>query len=218
MSHIYIIAGPPGVGKSTRGNEFIDPELEILNEDEIRHRYKIKGYADYNEYSLQKVRGTILQNLIKSHNFALELNLGFEHQYDYTLSLKRFSQDVKLDVILFFTDHLQLCQDRAFQRFKNGLHLVKPDIIEKMYNNTIPLLKTNFHAIDRLVMLDAKKTNEVSIQGIYSKAAESIKIFDKGSSWFADDVLPFIQEQLSIKRFENPSLKNWDDKDLGTAR
>lgn len=54
MSYIYIIAGPPGVGKSTRGNEYIDPELEILNEDEIRHHYKIKGYADYNEYSLQK--------------------------------------------------------------------------------------------------------------------------------------------------------------------
>lgn len=48
MSHIYIIAGPPGVGKSTRGNEFIDPEVEILNEDEVRHRYKNKGYADYN--------------------------------------------------------------------------------------------------------------------------------------------------------------------------
>ena len=218
MSHIYIIAGPPGVGKSTRGNEYIDPELEILNEDEIRHRYKIRGYADYNECSLQKVRGTVLQNLIKSKDFALELNLGFEHQYNYTLSLKRFSNEVKLDVILFFTDHLQLCQDRAVQRFKNGLHLVKPDIIEQMYNNTIPLLKANFQAIDRLIMLDARKTNEVSLQGIYSKAAENMKIFDKGSKWFKEDILPFIQEQLSIKRFDNPSLKNWDKDDLGPSR
>src|ERR1700749_234824 len=110
MSYIHIIAGPPGVGKSTRGQEFIPPELEILNEDEIRHRYKIKGYADYNEYSLQKVRGTGLQNLIRSKDFALELNLGFEHQYQYALSLKRFSNEVKLDVVLFFTVHLQLCQ------------------------------------------------------------------------------------------------------------
>lgn len=119
---------------------------------------------------------------------------------------------------MFFTDHLQLCQDRAVERFKNGLHLVKPDVIEKMYNNTIPLLKVNFQAIDRLVMLDARKTNEVSLQGIYSKAAENIKIYDEGSSWFKNDVLPFIHEQLSIKRFENPYLKNWDDSELGPSR
>jgi predicted ABC-type ATPase len=34
MSAIYIIAGPPGIGKSTRGHEFIDMGLDILNEDE----------------------------------------------------------------------------------------------------------------------------------------------------------------------------------------
>jgi len=218
MAHIHIIAGPPGIGKSTRGREYIDPELEILNEDEIRHRYRIKGYADYNEYSLQKVRATVLQNLIKEKDFALELNLGFEHQYSYALAMKRFSNEVKLDVILFFTDHLQLCQDRAIERFTKGLHLVKPDVIEQMYNNTIPLLKTNFQAIDRLIMLDARKSNEVSLQGIYSKAAENIKVFDKGAVWFRDDVLPFIKEQLAIKRFDNPSLKSWDDNDLGPAR
>jgi len=87
-----------------------------------------------------------------------------------------------------------------------------------MYNNTIPLLKTNFQAIDRLIMLDARKSNEVSLQGIYSKAAENIKVFDKGAVWFRDDVLPFIKEQLAIKRFDNPSLKSWDDNDLGPAR
>jgi len=160
----------------------------------------------------------VLQNLIRGKDFALELNLGFEHQYNYTLSLKRFSNEVKLDVILFFTDHLQLCQDRAVQRFKNGLHLIKPDVIEQMYNNTIPLLKVNFQAIDRLIMLDARKTNEVTLQGIYSKAAKNIKIFDRGAKWFNQDVLPFIQEQLTISRFDNPSLKGWDQNDLGSSR
>ena len=48
MSAIYIIAGPPGIGKSTRGHEFIDMELAVVNEDEMRFRYKAAGYSDYN--------------------------------------------------------------------------------------------------------------------------------------------------------------------------
>jgi predicted ABC-type ATPase len=164
------------------------------------------------------VRSTVLQNLIKAKDFALELNLGFEHQYNYALSMKRFSNEVKLNVILFFTDHVQLCQDRAIQRFKKGLHLVKPDIIEQMYHNTIPLLKANFHAIDRLIMLDATEDNDVLLQGIYSKAAEQIKVFNKSADWFGNDVLPFIKEQLAIQRFDNPTLKSWDKDDLGPPR
>jgi len=75
MSAIYIIAGPPGIGKSTRGHEFIDAELDILNEDEMRFRYKASGYADYNEYSIQRFKDIIRQNLIRDQNFALELIL-----------------------------------------------------------------------------------------------------------------------------------------------
>ena len=58
MSALFIIAGPPGIGKSTSGDEFINPGLDILNEDEMRFMYKAKGYADYNEYSIHRVRDT----------------------------------------------------------------------------------------------------------------------------------------------------------------
>jgi len=50
MSVIHIVAGPPGIGKSTKGFDYIDESLDILNEDEMRFRYKTKGFADYNEY------------------------------------------------------------------------------------------------------------------------------------------------------------------------
>jgi hypothetical protein len=87
-----------------------------------------------------------------------------------------------------------------------------------MYHNTIPLLKANFHAIDRLIMLDATEDNDVLLQGIYSKAAEQIKVFNKSADWFGNDVLPFIKEQLAIQRFDNPTLKSWDKDDLGPPR
>lgn len=40
MSQIYIIASPPGVGKSTLRESFIPPEMDILNKDEMRFKYK----------------------------------------------------------------------------------------------------------------------------------------------------------------------------------
>lgn len=75
--------------------------MDILNEDEIRFKYKAQGYADYNEYSIHRVRDTIRKNLIKDEDFALELNPGFVHQFEYTLSLKRFNYENKLYIVLF---------------------------------------------------------------------------------------------------------------------
>lgn len=47
-------------------------------------KYKAQGYADYNEYSIHRIQNTIRLELIKNHDFALELNLGFAHQFEYT--------------------------------------------------------------------------------------------------------------------------------------
>jgi len=85
MSSIHIIAGPPGIGKSTRGPDYINPNLDILNEDDMRLKYKEKGFIDYNEYSIFRVRDIIKQKLIRDEDFALELNLGFPHQYEYAV-------------------------------------------------------------------------------------------------------------------------------------
>jgi hypothetical protein len=47
VSVIHIIAGPPGIGKSTNGFDYIDEDLDILNEDEMRFKYRAKGYYIY---------------------------------------------------------------------------------------------------------------------------------------------------------------------------
>ena len=80
MSQIFVIAGPPGVGKSTSGAKFIDPELEILNEDEMAFKYRSQGYPDYKEQAIHRLTQTIRTKLIRNEDFALELNLGYpEH-------------------------------------------------------------------------------------------------------------------------------------------
>jgi len=194
MSLIYIIAGPPGIGKSTSGEDYIDPGLDILNEDEMRFKYKAKGYADYNEYSLYRVRDIIKSKLIK--DFALALNLGFEHQYNYALTLKNFNAENNLNVILFFTDDIQICQERARKRHENGLHLVKPDIIEQMYNNTLPLFKANFNNIDHAQFLHASENNNVISVAEFDKASNNLIIVNDTPDWFRNDLGTFIKKRL----------------------
>ncbi|MEO3403908.1 hypothetical protein AAFN85_08390 [Mucilaginibacter sp. CAU 1740] len=197
MADIYIIAGPPGIGKSTRGDEFIDPDLEILNEDEMRFKYKAQGYADYNEYSIHRVRNTIRQKLIRNENFALELNLGYEHQWEYILSVKNFNPENRLHIILFFTDDVKLCLIRAKERHANGRHLVKPSIIKEMYINTIRLLKNNFDRVDELILLDSDNETGLSLIANYDKQRNDLTILSENGAWFKNDIKPFIQNKLT---------------------
>jgi predicted ABC-type ATPase len=196
MSVINIIAGPPGIGKSTKGLDYIDEDLDILNEDEMRFRYKAKGFADYNEYSIYRVRDIIRRKLVRNEDIALELNLGYSHQYEYVLSAKKFNNENKLNIILFFTDSLQLCLDRAKIRHQNGLHLVLPETITEMYNNTIPLLKTNFDSIDSLSLIDASRKNDFFTVAEYSKASKKMELRGQNPDWFKNDLRPFIEQYL----------------------
>jgi predicted ABC-type ATPase len=211
MSEIYIIAGPPGIGKSTRGAGFIDPDIDILNEDDTKLRYKDKGFPDYNEYALTRVRNIIRHKLIRNEDFALELNLGFAHQYEYALSAKKFSQENKLNIILFYTDSLQLCLDRARERHISGLHLVKPEIIRQMFDNTIPLLKENFAAIDIIILLDANENNKLTTVAIYNKYARRLDIHDNSPGWFKNDLKLFIENYLAELKIEQPGIKPWEN-------
>lgn len=213
MSEIYIIAGPPGIGKSTRGHQFIPEDLDIVNEDEVRFKYKDAGFVDYNEYSIHRVRDIIKRKLIRNEDFALELNLGYPHQYDYALAMKAFNRENKLNVVLFFTDDLQFCQDRAKIRYESGLHLVKPEVISQMYHNTLPLFKTHFKAIDSAVFLDLGDHNSLTEVAAYFRENNKLELFQNDCIWFGKDLKPFIEQHLGLAAFPGPKLSPGDLKD-----
>jgi predicted ABC-type ATPase len=162
----------------------------------MRFKYKAKGFADYNEYSIYRVRDIIRRKLIRNEDIALELNLGYPHQYEYALAAKKFSNENRLNVILFFTDSLQLCLDRARIRHESGLHLVMPATITEMYKNTIPLLKANFNSIDNLNLVDANEENDFYTVAEYNKAAKKLELRGQNPDWFKNDLRPFIEEYL----------------------
>ncbi len=150
---IYVIAGPPGVGKSTSAHMLIPSGTVILDQDLAGNQYKKQGFVDYQYIAQLTTSQAIKDNLFAQRDFALELNLGFQSHYDYLKSILRFAGSIRVHLLLFFTDDLTLCIDRAKIRHVNGGHEVKPEIIEEMYANTMPLFKANsslFHTI-RLV-------------------------------------------------------------------
>lgn len=123
----YIIPGPPGIGKSTSGADFIPNGISLLDADLIAHRYKEQGFVDYKDIENFRFQSVLRDYLVSGKDFAVELNLGFQSHYDLVKRLKNFDKENKIEVVLFHTNDLQLCLDRAKFRHENGLHLVPPE-------------------------------------------------------------------------------------------
>jgi dephospho-CoA kinase len=90
--NIYLIAGPPGIGKSTNARKFIAPNLTIVDQDLAGYQYKKQGFADYRDLASLRTNQTIRECLFAQQDFALELNLGFQSHYDYLKSIVYFDQ------------------------------------------------------------------------------------------------------------------------------
>lgn len=45
--NIYIIAGPPGIGKSTVGYRFVPTDVSIIDQDLAAYHYRKDGFVDY---------------------------------------------------------------------------------------------------------------------------------------------------------------------------
>lgn len=94
-------------------------------------------------------------------SFALELNLGFPSHYEYLKSIVGFNPLNQVHLLLFFTDKLTLCLDRASIRHLNGGHEVKQEIIEEMYAATIPLFQQNANLFFSVRLLDVQNTTMI---------------------------------------------------------
>lgn len=158
MSVLHIIAGPPGIGKSTEGRFFV-PEsanVEILNHDAITLYYKAENEPDYENLSNIKANEFIQSKLKANESLGVEINLGYDNHYELLRYVKDKYPQYHVQVCLFFTDDVNLCLDRAFIRFKAGGHFVSSDTIYEMYNNTLTLLTKNAWLIDSLLLVNVE--------------------------------------------------------------
>ncbi len=129
---LYIIAGPPGIGKSTNAQIFIPNQVNILNHDGIETEYKKMGILEYEEQANQKMWSLIQANIALNIDFGIELNLGYASHYGGLKKIHGLCEHYEIYVILFFTDSESLCLNRAAQRGRSGGHRVEPTVVEDM--------------------------------------------------------------------------------------
>ncbi len=154
MPLLFIIAGPPGVGKSSSGKLFQPPNIDILNHDALFIYYKAKGEDNYEDLSNLKANEFIQQKLSNNESFGVEINLGYDNHYELLRYVKRKFPKYAITVCLFFTNEIQLCFDRAIIREKSGGHSVSEKVIREMYENTNNLLQNNTSLIDNIMLVD----------------------------------------------------------------
>jgi predicted ABC-type ATPase len=161
--NIYIIAGPPGVGKSSSSFDYVPDGISIIDQDLAAHQYKKDGFQDYQQLATFGVNQTIKNYLFEKKDFVLELNLGFQSHYDYLKSIAYFDSDNQVHLILYFTENIELCLLRAETRHRNGGHLVEPAIIEEMFENTFPLFRENVNLFKTIKFLDVSDMNILEV-------------------------------------------------------
>jgi predicted ABC-type ATPase len=154
MPVLHIIAGPPGIGKTTNAGIFIDERIFIENSDVAAVALKNQGDEDYQEIAFEQLRVNAEANCKRGIDFGIELNLGYQIPHYSYINHWRNKYSYDLDVTLFFTDSVALCIDRAHQREKYGGHRVAEKIIVDMYVQTLPLLRKNINTITHLQFIN----------------------------------------------------------------
>lgn len=88
--------------------------------------------------------------------------MGFQSHYDFLKSIIKFDSNNLIHLVLFHTGLIEMCIVRGHLRHKNGGHLVKENIIREMYENTIPLLKSNLKLFNTTTFIDvSNKGNNI---------------------------------------------------------
>ncbi|MFN3490029.1 MAG: hypothetical protein ACK4YV_12890 [Emticicia sp.] len=154
MPLLFIIAGPPGIGKSSSGKLFQPPNIDSLNHDALFLYYKAKGEDNYEDLSNLKANEFIQQKLSNNEDFGVEINLGYDNHYELLRYVKSKFPQYETTICMFFTNDLDLCLNRAIIREKSGGHSVSEKVIREMYANTLDLLQKNTHLVNNLMLVD----------------------------------------------------------------
>lgn len=102
--NIYLIAGPPGIGKSTNSEKFIPDDTLIIDQDLAGYQYKKLGFRNYQDLASMNTNRKIRESLFADEDFALEMNLGFSSHYDYLKSIASAAANKEIHLLMFFTD------------------------------------------------------------------------------------------------------------------
>ncbi len=162
----YVIAGPNGAGKSTVAFQLVPTGVEQLNADDIARQIRLT--QTHQEIVLQLTNDE-LQRRIGTHvqqreSFAVETNLHDYATWQYFLAFKQLGY--RFELIFLSTANLDILYNRVINRYLQGGHFVRQDIIRGRYESGLALLNYFFDKPDTLTLIDTSDRLEIVYQRV----------------------------------------------------
>lgn len=169
----YVIAGPNGAGKSTAAYSLIPAGVEQINPDDIARQ--LRQHSTQQEVVLQKTneeaRYRIEAHSARGESFGVETNLYDEATWQYFMAMQRRGYDF---VLLFMcTSQLTTLVERVKNRYQQGGHFVREDIIRERYINGLEWLNHFFDKPDSLILFD---TSSGQINPVYRRVRGVVEL------------------------------------------
>ena len=160
MPNFFLIAGPNGVGKSTKCKDILPLNCEIIDYDYIfsanyrRLDPSVEKWDKQDVTNAKTIEDIELrkQNAFgKGKDIAIHSNL---HPYNHEM-VKEFS-DKGYTTNLYFiaSDNVEVCKFRVQQRAYMGEHNVHEAVIEEKYTQGLSNLKQYHQKFDKTVIFD----------------------------------------------------------------
>jgi len=133
-THLYIIAGCNGAGKTTASKTLLPKSLlvkEFVNADEIA-----KGLSPFNPEGVAIEAGRLMLHridelLTMNESFSIETTLSTRSYVN--LVHRAHEKGYQIHLLFFWLDSIELAKKRVAERVSNGGHNIPDDIIERRY-------------------------------------------------------------------------------------
>jgi predicted ABC-type ATPase len=186
-SRLYVIAGPNGIGKTTSDFDFIPETVPIINSDEIAAEAKRAGLITGNtqEYANGEAVRLMNEYLNKRASFGFETNLSDLDTWKFLLKIQETGY--LLHIIYVSTSSLETLNARINNRFREGGHYVRPDIVEERYVSGLRLLNHYFDKPDHLQLFDNSETMLLQIEMVNGKTTACVS-FESLPNWIINNL------------------------------
>lgn len=133
-THLYIIAGCNGAGKTTASKTLLPKSLlvkEFVNADEIA-----KGLSPFNPEGVAIEAGRLMLHridelLAMNESFSIETTLATRSYVN--LVHRAHERGYQVHLLFFWLDSIELAKKRVAKRVSKGGHNIPADIIERRY-------------------------------------------------------------------------------------